>query len=87
MKNNNICYKYKDGRFLKLSYMGDGDFELILTNDVDKSCIFDLSESLEYLLKTCDGIYDELGIYIGDTIIVEDFTEEKVDLRVRKNNT
>ena len=64
--------------------MGDGDFELILVKNFDRSCIFNSIESLEELLESCDGIYDELGIYIGETIIVGDFTEEKVDLRVRK---
>jgi hypothetical protein len=72
------------GSGLLLVVDSDGDFELILVKNFDISCIFNSIESLEELLESCDGIYDELGIYIGDTIIVEDFTEEKVDLRVRK---
>lgn len=37
---SDICYKYKDGRFLKTSYMGDGDYELILTKKITKECLF-----------------------------------------------
>lgn len=31
-KNSEVCYKYKDGRFLKTSYMGDGEYELTINS-------------------------------------------------------
>ena len=36
-KLSDVCYKYKDGRFLKTSYMGDGEYELILTVEITKA--------------------------------------------------
>jgi hypothetical protein len=34
-KNSEVSYKYKDGRFLKTSYLGDGEYELILTKKIN----------------------------------------------------
>lgn len=88
-KNKNIqkfYYKYKDGRFLKISYMGDGDYELILTNKkLTTECIFKEDWSLSEILNWCDGVYDDSGEYIADTLNESDFTKIESGSKKNKN--
>ena len=56
-KTKETSYQYKDGRFLKTSYMGDGDYEVILTKKFNKDCVFDARWSLSEIIDGCDGIY------------------------------
>lgn len=83
MKRNKseICYKYKDGRFLSNSYMGDGDYELILTKKITSHCVFQTEFSLSEIINGCDGVYDDSGEYIADTLDVLDFTIHSIDIK------
>lgn len=46
-----VCYKYKDGTFLKSLYMGDGDYELTLSNELTTDCVFETYWGLSYIIK------------------------------------
>lgn len=75
------CYKYKDGRFLKTSYIGDGDYELILANEISSDCIFPVEWKLSEILGSCDGIYNEDGEYLH--ILKEsDFTCKNIKISI-----
>lgn len=77
-----VCYKYKDNRFLKLSYMGDGDYELILTKKMTKDCLFSANWSLSEILKCCDSVYDDKGEYIADTLDESDFVIHNTEIKI-----
>jgi hypothetical protein len=89
VKQKEICYKYKDGRFLKISYMGDGEYELILTENLTTDCIFYKEWPLSEILECCDGVYDDSDEYIADALEEYDFvihnTETKIEVLGFKN--
>jgi hypothetical protein len=82
VKQTEIIYKYKDGRFLKTSYMGDGDYELILTNVLTKDCVFNKECYLSEILKYCDSVYDDSGEYIADTLEESDFVIHNIEIKI-----
>ena len=73
---NYICYQYKDGRFLKTVYMGDGDYEIHLVTKVEKDCLFDKKSdwSLKQIIADCDSVYDENEDWLDIELKEEDFT-------------
>ena len=81
-KLSDVCYKYKDGRFLKTSYMGDGEYELILTDEITKDCLFSIDWSLSEILNRCDSVYDDKGEYIADTLNELDFVIHKTEVKI-----
>lgn len=81
-KLSDVCYKYKDGRFLKTSYMGDGEYELILTKKITKDCLFSIDWSLSEILNRCDSVYDDKGEYIADTLNELDFVIHKTEVKI-----
>jgi len=80
---SNISFKYKDGRFLESEYMGDGDYALILTENITKDCIFPSETTLAELLEYCDGVYDINNDFIADTLDISDFTVQSVDIKIK----
>jgi len=82
MKLNDVCYKFKDGRFLKTSYMGDGEYELILTKKITKDCLFSVDWSLSEILNCCDSVYDDKGEYIADTLDKSDFIIHNTEINI-----
>ena len=79
-----ICYKYKDGRYLKTSYLGDGEYELILTNEeISRDCLFEKDWLLSDILGCCDGVYDDDGEYIADTLDEVDFISQKTKVKIK----
>lgn len=80
-KKVEVCYKYKDGRFLKTSYMGDGDYEVVLTTELTSDCLFTTDWPLSEILDSCDGIYDDSGEHIGDTLDESDFIIQNVEVK------
>ena len=79
-----ICYKYKDGRYLKTSYMGDGEYELILTNEeISRDCLFEKNWLLSDILGSCDSVYDDDGEYIADTLDEGDFISQKTKIKIK----
>lgn len=83
-KLSDVCYKYKDGRFLKTSYMGDGEYELILTDKITKDCLFSTDWTLSEILNCCDGVYDDKGEHIADTLDESDFNIHKTEIKINK---
>ena len=79
---NNICYKYKDGRYLQTNYMGDGEYELVLVNNIDVDCLFTKNWVLTEILDSCDSVYDELGEFIAETLDPNDFTQHTCDINI-----
>lgn len=84
-KNSEVCYKYKDGRFLKTSYMGDGEYELILTKKLTGDCIFPNPKdwSLSQIIDCCDGIYDDLGDHIADRLDISEFVTNDAEVKLK----
>lgn len=79
-KSRQVTYLYKDGRFLKTSYIGDGDYELILTTKLTKDCFFHIDWLLSNIIQCCDGIYNDSGDLIKDTISESDFLLKEENL-------
>lgn len=73
---NYICYQYKDGRFLKTVYMGDGEYEIHLVPNIEKDCLFDKKNdwSLNQIIDGCDSVYDENEDWLDIELKEEDFT-------------
>lgn len=82
-KNSEVCYKYKDGRFLKTSYMGDGEYELILTKKLTSDCMFPKDWYLNEIIDCCDGIYDDLGDHIADRLDCSDFIINDAEVKIK----
>lgn len=82
-QSQEICYKHKDGRFLKIGYMGDGEYELILTSQMSSECVVSTDWELKEILGYCDGVYDDDGKYISDTLNEEDLTPYEVSIAVK----
>ena len=83
-KQAEVCYKYKDGRFLKTSYIGDGEYELILTKKkIDKECVFNTNWPLSQILGSCDSVYDDKGEFIADTLDEKDFTVQETEIKIK----
>lgn len=82
-KKRQVSYKYKDGRFLKTSYLGDGEYELILTNELTSDCAFPNDWDLDEILSACDSVYDDSGEYIADTLDSEDFEMFEVEITLK----
>ena len=76
-------YKYKDGRYLKVSYMGDGEYELYLVKNVSSDCVFNNNWSLREILSCCDSVYDENDEYIADTLEESDFNQQEVEVKFK----
>ena len=81
-KISDVCYKYKDGRFLKISHMGDGDYELILTNEITSDCLFTKAWSLSEILGYCDNVYDDSGEHIEDILDENDFAIRSAEITI-----
>ncbi len=79
----NYTFKYKDGRLLKVSYIGDGEYELILTHNLTPDCLYDDEWSLSDILSDCDVVYGDDGDYITNTLYEEDFTKIEVELNLK----
>ena len=62
--------------------MGDGEYELILTVEITKDCLFSTDWSLSEILRCCDGIYDDEGEYIADTLDDSDFIIHKTEVKI-----
>ena len=48
-EKSDVCYEYKDGRFLKACYIGDGEFEIVLTEKISKDCMVSIGPWPKYL--------------------------------------
>ena len=79
-KISDVCYKYKDGRFLKVSHMGDGEYELILTDKIIGDCLFPIDWSLSEIINCCDNVYDDSGEHIADTLDESDFVMQNAEV-------
>ena len=79
-----VAYKNKEGKYLKVEYLGDGEYELYLIGQVDSECVFKKNWPLTEILSYCDGVYDENGEYISDKLTETDFTTEEVEVRIKK---
>lgn len=77
-----VCYKYKDGSFLKSLYMGDGDYELTLSNELTTDCVFETYWGLSYIIANTDGIYDDNDEFITSKLLEDDFTMHEVDIKI-----
>lgn len=78
-EKSDVCYEYKDGRFLKACYIGDGEFEIVLTEKISKDCMVSTDWSLAEILRCCDGVYDDSGDFIADTLDESDFAIHKAE--------
>jgi hypothetical protein len=79
-----IVYRYKDGRYLTTNYIGDGDYEIVLTKRIEDESWVNEDWPLSEILDGCDGVYDERGEFITDgyTMEISDF----ITIRSEKNN-
>lgn len=77
-----VIYKYKDGRFLKTEFLGDGEYELYLVKDMCSNCTFNSVWALLEILGCCDAVYDEHNECIED-VIESDFTQHEVEIKIK----
>jgi hypothetical protein len=77
-----LKYEYKDGRFLKTNYIGDGEYELILTKKLDTDCLFNRDWELSEILLTCDSVYSDTGEFIAETLDIGDFSSSNVKVTI-----
>ena len=81
-KTSEVCYRYKDGRYLKMYPMGDGEYELILTDIIIGDCLFPIDWALSEILNCCDGVYDDSGEHIADTLDEADFVMQNAEVKI-----
>ena len=60
-------------------YIGDGEFEIVLTEKISKDCMVSTDWSLAEILRCCDGVYDDSGDFIADTLDESDFAIHKAE--------
>lgn len=78
-----VAYKNKEGKYLKVEYLGDCEYELYLVGQVDSDCVFRKNWRLKEILSYCDGVYDEAGEYISDSLEESDFTIIEVEVTIK----
>lgn len=79
---SDVCYKYKDGRFLKSSYMGDGEYELILTETFTNDCLFPRDWTLFDILLSCNGVYNDNNKFIFEPLYPSDFSVHNTKIKI-----
>jgi len=82
-KDKNYVYKHiGTGKFLEMCYVGDGEVNLNLVDDVTKDCIIneDIDWPLDEIIQCGDGGAEVNGVFIEFT--TNDFTTQKVKIEL-----
>lgn len=62
--------------------MGDGEYELVLTNEMNRDCLFSDDWSLSEILDNCDSVYDDNDNFIAETLEESDFTKGGAEIKI-----
>ena len=67
-KDNKVRYRHKDGRLLRIEQLGAGEFLIVLVKEHAEACMTPVEWALEDILNACDGVYDEDGQFLAQTL-------------------